>query len=283
MWKGHRRCPSPTISLDSYALKKSLSEASDQEKPLKRSTIRLLTIFTMACSVALWFHHSFRTPSGKETTGTEGFSLGVGAKPSPISASERCESRRSGHWGMPTDRQRCGTFLPDSMLHDKGWLVGVHIDRSRRGLFTSTSYSRQVRPRRGLPHLYFVQALGAVLQSIASVEPRAKVNVALFTEGRWGGLVDETGLLVELDVAADLCEGMGLSCSQVSVQTVVWVWKCSGTFPFGCFICGRITNVSDVMVWADFNFGSHPPLCSNGLSSFLRVIEKVAATQYRGL
>lgn len=55
----------------------------------------------------------------------------------------------------------------------------------------------------------------AALHSIAAAEPGAGVNVAVFSEGQWGGMVDEMGVPVEWDVPGDICDELGLHCSQV--------------------------------------------------------------------
>lgn len=55
----------------------------------------------------------------------------------------------------------------------------------------------------------------ATLHSIATADPGAHVDVALFSEGRWGGIVDEMGVPVDWDVPHEICGDLGLHCTQV--------------------------------------------------------------------
>lgn len=55
----------------------------------------------------------------------------------------------------------------------------------------------------------------ATLHGIATAEPGASVDIAVLSEGRWGGLVDEVGVPVDWDVPGDICGDLGLHCSQV--------------------------------------------------------------------
>lgn len=55
----------------------------------------------------------------------------------------------------------------------------------------------------------------ATLHSIASTDPGARVDVAVMSEGRWGGMVDEIGVPVDWDVEDDICLDLGLDCTQV--------------------------------------------------------------------
>lgn len=70
---------------------------------------------------------------------------------------------------------------------------------------------------RSLPHQYYVRAMEAALHSIAVVEPGASVDVAIFSESQWvrGGMVDEMGVPLDWDVPGDICEELGLHCTQV--------------------------------------------------------------------
>lgn len=68
---------------------------------------------------------------------------------------------------------------------------------------------------RSLPHQYYVRAMEASLHSIAKAEPGATVDVAIFSESQWGGMVDEMGVPLDWDVPGDICEELGLQCTQV--------------------------------------------------------------------
>lgn len=69
---------------------------------------------------------------------------------------------------------------------------------------------------RNLPHLFFVRALEATLHGLSKIEPGATVDVAVMTEGRWGGLVDEVGMPVDWDIPKHICSQLGLHCIQVT-------------------------------------------------------------------
>lgn len=45
------------------------------------------------------------------------------------------------------------------------------------------------------------------------------MDVAVFSEGgQWGGMVDEMGVPLDWDVPGDICEDLGLHCTQVRNQ-----------------------------------------------------------------
>lgn len=56
----------------------------------------------------------------------------------------------------------------------------------------------------------------ASLHSIATAEPEAEVDIVVFSEGQWGGMVDEMGVPVDWDVPSEVCEDLGLHCTQVT-------------------------------------------------------------------
>lgn len=112
------------------------------------------------------------------------------------------------------DREMCTSLLPIPVQSDGSWLIGVHIHRSSAAQTRHTL--RGTKPHRELPHLYFVQAVEATLRAISLVEPSAKVNIAVFSNGRWGSIVDDTGVPFTWDIPAHICKEVGLSCTQVS-------------------------------------------------------------------
>lgn len=59
----------------------------------------------------------------------------------------------------------------------------------------------------------------ASLHSIATADPEAKVDVVVYSEGQWGGMVDEMGVPLEWDVPGEVCEELGLHCTQVRTTT----------------------------------------------------------------
>lgn len=56
----------------------------------------------------------------------------------------------------------------------------------------------------------------ATLHGLSKIEPGATVDVAVLTEGRWEGLVDETGMPVDWDIPNGICSQLGLHCIQVT-------------------------------------------------------------------
>ena len=55
----------------------------------------------------------------------------------------------------------------------------------------------------------------ATLHSVSEIAPEAIVDVVVFTEDRWGGLVDEVGLPVDWNIPDEICDRLGLHCTQV--------------------------------------------------------------------
>lgn len=135
---------------------------------------------------------------------------------------EKCEARQ--RYGHPDGCGQCAKLIPSFNDADEGedtWRVAVHIDRA--GSITQLD-GRHLRgqawkeraPRRELPHEYFVASMEATLHTISVIDPTAQVHLAVFTEERWGELVDETGTPIDWDIANEICEHLGLICSQVS-------------------------------------------------------------------
>lgn len=129
---------------------------------------------------------------------------------------EKCKSREA--WGTPADRALCASLLPVSVVeHSEWWLVGVHVDRAPTAILDGSNLrgGRNVAPHRELPHQYFVGAVEAALRAISTVEPGASVDLVVFSEGKWGRMVDEMGVPVTWDIQREVCEGVGLNCTQV--------------------------------------------------------------------
>lgn len=55
----------------------------------------------------------------------------------------------------------------------------------------------------------------ASLHSISTADSEAQVDVVVYSEGQWGGMVDEMGVPVDWDVPSEICEDLGLHCTQV--------------------------------------------------------------------
>lgn len=113
---------------------------------------------------------------------------------------------------------QCSHFLTSQIVRDEdAWLLVIYADRGH------VIPHRKLRGRslrstpRQLPHQYFIGAMGEALEAIADTEPGANVNIAIFSEGHPGGMVDEHGRRVSWSVAHDYCEHAGLHCSKVSL------------------------------------------------------------------
>lgn len=135
------------------------------------------------------------------------------------SASDHCNSRPF------LEAEGCGQcthFLTSQIVRDEdAWLLVIYSDRGHvipqrklRGRFLRSAPGQ-------LPHEYFVSAMGEALEAIADVEPGAKVNIAIFSEGRPGGMADEHGRRVDWSVAHDRCEHVGLLCSKVRMFCLI--------------------------------------------------------------
>lgn len=168
-----------------------------------------LALVMMSCTLALWYFPTFEKDLLAQGTTTSSAPTGSGAR--NLAMSDMCSSRASSI--QPVNRAQCTSMLSSSVEEEK-WLVGVHIDRAP---FTHSSL-RGTRQRRDLPHQYFVRAAEAILYTISLVDPGAGVFIVVFSEGRWGGMVDETGLPVDWDIPSEICDEVGLSCKKVSVR-----------------------------------------------------------------
>lgn len=93
----------------------------------------------------------------------------------------------------------------------------------------------------------------ASLHSIAVTEPGAHVDVAIFSEGQWGGMVDEMGLPLYWDVAGETCDDLGLHCTQVHYSVDFLFYLPPLFLSFWCFLCSlllfefpaHITSITD--------------------------------------
>lgn len=153
------------------------------------------------------------------------------ATPTAAASLERCASRGQ-QWrylSAVRGRQLCANILRPEMVQmdEDNWFVAVHVDRAptvaletrpRAGNLRGSrdKHPRQpVATRRGLPHQYFVRAMEVTLNAISRVEPAANVDVVVFSEGRWGEMVDEQGVSTDWNIGSEICEELGLQCSQV--------------------------------------------------------------------
>lgn len=152
-WKAHSRPRSPTLPLVSPRQQlpvyprgsfSKLRAAAVHQKPMARSTMRLLATIAIVCSVVPWVC----------TRGLSGFggSLAMEDPTVPVTArtsfrglaraelgnskrqhgsvptEHRCQSKA---WAdsMTADRGMCASLLPLSVVEADGWLVAVHVDR----------------------------------------------------------------------------------------------------------------------------------------------------------
>ena len=133
------------------------------------------------------------------------------------SALDRCTSRpRQEAKGCG----QCAHFLSRDIVRDEdAWLLVTYANRGHvipnRRLRGRSRYSKS----RQLPHEYFLGAMEEALEAIAEVEPGAKVNIAVFSEGHVGGMVDELGAAVSWSASHDFCDRAGLQCSKVRVPS----------------------------------------------------------------
>lgn len=212
LWKGHRRTPSPTLSLPPLGGEGVLSKLGVSKWLLKRSTVRLIALTSMVCSILLWLYCGVvLDASTSRTTSMNVTPPSQHAEERLQVPSKRCESR--AYWRKTSDREYCDPLLPDTVISSDAWLIGVHVDRSPA--YVMISNLRGARPRRELPHVYYLRAIEATLQAIAAIEPHAKISMVIFSEDRSGVLIDETGVPVDWDVPNEICKDIGLSCTQV--------------------------------------------------------------------
>lgn len=165
-----------------------------------------LALALMSFTLALWYFPTFE----KDLLATTTSSAPTGSGARNLAMSDVCSSRASSI--QPVNRAQCSSML-NSPVEEEKWLVGVHIDRAP---FMQSSL-RGTHQHRDLPHQYFVRATEAILYTISLVDPGAGVFIVVFSEGRWGGMVDETGLPVDWDIPREICDEVGLSCTKVSV------------------------------------------------------------------
>lgn len=131
----------------------------------------------------------------------------------PESTSDRCDTRQ--RWGIPDGCGQCAHFLPHSVVEDsEAWLVVLYVNRAHGTPGNLRGRGRRTQ-RRQLPHQYFVRVMEETLYMIAELDPGAKVNLAIFSEARYGGMVDEVGVPVDWDFSKELCAHAGLQCSKV--------------------------------------------------------------------
>lgn len=197
LWKGHRRTPSPTLELPPATVDPA-AKGGHRVRALTRSTARIVAILALVCSSVMWLFVGLQSVTPPPTI-------------SPPVSDNHCKQKTSR---VLMDREMCTSLLNIPVQSDGSWLIGMHIHRSSAAQTRHTL--RGTKTRRELPHLYFVQAMEATLRAIALVEPSAKVNIAVFTNGRWGSIVDDTGVPFTWDIPAHICKELGLSCTQVS-------------------------------------------------------------------
>lgn len=174
--------------------------------------------------------------SGHDNSSSENNSSSGERRPSAAAAAAaaeaaavKCHHRKQWHdpsASTPSraERAQCSRVLPAPVLENEGWLLAIHMDRAS----TTQASNRRLRVRGGrreapvgrhhrdlLPHQYFVRVVEAALAGIADAEAGASVDVVVFSEGQLGGLVDEVGMGVEWDLPGEVCQSLGLTCTQV--------------------------------------------------------------------
>lgn len=114
----------------------------------------------------------------------------------------------------------CSKCLPYSFTEGEAdWVVAVHMNRAPTAVhdrgYKVGNLQGSGRPRRELPHQYFVHAMEMTLSAISEVDPRAKIELLVFTEGFGGRMVDEMGLPIDWDIPREICDVIGTECVQV--------------------------------------------------------------------
>ncbi|CAM9711384.1 unnamed protein product [Ectocarpus sp. 12 AP-2014] len=192
-----------------------------QQKKQSSTAIRLVAMMAAASAVLLCTRAA--TAAASPGGGVRA-AAAAGEEAQQNRCAERIERRRG--LGVPPDREQCAGVLPDSFMMQHGggggedgrdsesWLVSVHVDRAPSSVDLSKRLRGAAPLHRSLPHQYYVRAMEASLHSIAVAEPGAHVDVAIFSEGQWGGMVDEMGLPLYWDVAGETCDDLGLHCTQ---------------------------------------------------------------------
>lgn len=128
------------------------------------------------------------------------------------SALDHCTSRPLKEDGCG----QCAHFLANRIVQDESaWLLAIYAQRGHMILNRKLrGRPRRSKPRQ-LPHQYFVHVMEEALKAIAEVEPGARVNIAIFSEGHVGATVDEHGEPVSWKVVHELCVHEGLNCLKV--------------------------------------------------------------------
>lgn len=186
----------------------SLHSTGAKQSPWKRRAPRLvLVLLAASCAVV----PLLMALNGKlSVLRTPGASRFYGKTPARASVPDGCRSRSA--WGATADRLVCSSLLKSpTRLGNKGWVVGIHIDRT--AVLPSNNWGSRVH--RNLPHQYFIRALEAILDTLSQISPHSEVDLVVFSDDRWGGIVDETGLPVDWDVAGNACVEAGLLCKKV--------------------------------------------------------------------
>ncbi|CAM9868139.1 unnamed protein product [Ectocarpus sp. 4 AP-2014] len=191
-----------------------------QQKKQSSTTVRLVAIMATASAVLLCTRAA--TAAASPGGGVRA-AAAAGEEAQQNRCAERIERRRG--LGVPPDREQCAGVLPDSFMMQHGggggedgrdsesWLVSVHVDRAP----SSVDLSKRLRgaaPLHSDPESVGEAKSVASLHSIAVADPGAHVDVAIFSEGQWGGMVDEMGLPLYWDVAGETCDDLGLHCTQ---------------------------------------------------------------------
>ncbi|CAM9591172.1 unnamed protein product, partial [Hapterophycus canaliculatus] len=211
---------STSTSSIASAASSSSCKGHPTQQPMKQSaTFRLAAMMVTALVVLLCTRVATAGPSYSGARETPGTSLRAAAS---ADTQDRCATRVESRRGLgaPRAREHCAAVLPASVVEggdSESWLVSVHVDRAPSAGMDPKRLRGAAPLHRSLPHQYYVRAMEAALHSIATTDPGASVDVAIFSEGRWGGIVDETGVPLDWDVPGDVCEDLGLHCTQVTV------------------------------------------------------------------
>lgn len=227
----HPRSSVPPLPLSPRRLERSASKlhtSNAQSVCRRRFTVRVLAAIGTICSVLPWLcsrtgntgvnlratPSSLAVPPSTANAGTAASEGDEVINLRALEAVARCESRKNG--GVPAGRAQCVPFLPGSVIENEGWLVGIHVDRAPAEAQGGLRGGDRAAHRE-LPHQYFVRAMHATLNSISTVDHGANVDLVVFSEGRFGGMVDEMGVPVEWDIPHEICEEIGLVCTKVRV------------------------------------------------------------------
>ncbi|CAB1118420.1 unnamed protein product [Ectocarpus sp. CCAP 1310/34] len=215
--------PAPSTLPSDFAASSPSPSCKGHPKQQKKSSTAIRLVAMMATASAVLLCTRAATAAASPGGGVRAVAA-AGEEAQQNRCAERIERRRG--LGVPPDREQCAGVLPDSFMMQHGgggaedgrdsesWLVSVHVDRAPSSVDLSKRLRGAVPLHRSLPHQYYVRAMEASLHSIAVAEPGAHVDVAIFSEGQWGGMVDEMGLPLYWDVAGETCDDLGLHCTQ---------------------------------------------------------------------